>query len=108
VADPGCRDANSGLKAFRASALPQLGFDPDVFRRGHRMLLALAAARGLSIVDVPVRHYDRRTGRSYIRPGREALRTIADLVALRRELRVRRSSRGPGGDRSTAPGATPD
>jgi len=82
-----CRDANSGLKAFRAAALPVLGYDPTGFRRGHRYLIAWAEARGLSVVEVPVRHRPRAAGRSYIRPAREARNTVLDLIAFRRVMR---------------------
>jgi hypothetical protein len=40
------RDANSGLKIFRAASLPALGYDPTGFRRGHRYLVAWAQAAG--------------------------------------------------------------
>ena len=78
------RDANSGLKAIRRDALPALGFDPTGFRRGHRFLLPWAVARGLRVVEVPIRHYPRTGGRSYIRAGREARLTMADLREFRR------------------------
>lgn len=85
------QDANSGLKAFRTDVLPELGYDPTGFHRGHRFLIAWAVAKGLRIVEVPVRHYDRPAGRSYIRAAREARFTIQDLVTFRR--RVKRSAR---------------
>jgi glycosyltransferase involved in cell wall biosynthesis len=80
------RDANSGLKAFRADSLPALGYDPDGFNRGHRFLIAWAVARGLRVVEVPIRHYDRPAGRSYIRAAREARLTLADLITFRRTV----------------------
>ena len=79
-------DANSGLKAFRADALPAMGYDPTGFHRGHRYLIAWAVARDLRVVEVPVRHYDRPAGRSYIRAAREARLTVADLVTFRRRV----------------------
>ncbi len=82
-----CRDANSGLKVFRHSALASLGYDPTGFRRGHRYLIAWAETRGLRVVDVPVRHRPRAAGRSYIRPAREARNTLLDLIAFRRAMR---------------------
>jgi len=82
-----CRDANSGLKAFRTAALPALGYDPSGFRRGHRYLVAWAAARGLRVVEVPIRHRPRAAGRSYIRAAREARFTVLDLMAFRRVVR---------------------
>jgi dolichol-phosphate mannosyltransferase len=82
-----CRDANSGLKAFRAAALPALRYDPTGFRRGHRYLVAWAAARDLRVVEVPIRHRPRAAGRSYIRAAREARYTVLDLIAFRRAMR---------------------
>lgn len=81
------RDANSGLKVFRTGSLPALGYDPTGFRRGHRYLVAWAQARGLRVVDVPIRHRPRAAGSSYIRPAREARRTVLDLIAFRRVVR---------------------
>lgn len=79
-------DANSGLKAFRADALGRLAFDPDGFRRGHRYLIAWASRRGLEVVEVPIRHYPRMAGRSYIRAFREARYTLLDHMAFRRAM----------------------
>ncbi|MGD9696352.1 MAG: glycosyltransferase family 2 protein [Thermoleophilia bacterium] len=81
------RDANSGLKAFRAAALPVMGYDPDGFRRGHRYLVAWAEKRGLHVVEVPIRHRPRTAGSSYIRPLREARNTLLDMIAFRRAIR---------------------
>lgn len=80
------RDANSGLKVLRRDALDRLAFDPSGLRRGHRFLVPWAAARGLRVVEVPVRHYPRSAGSSYIRAGREARLTLLDLLAFRRML----------------------
>lgn len=80
------RDANSGLKLLRRDALDRLGFDPATLRRAHRFLVPWAGARGLRVVEVPVRHYPRSGGRSYIRAGREARLTLLDLLAFRRML----------------------
>lgn len=82
-----CRDANSGLKIFRHASLGALGYDPTSFRRGHRYLVAWAEARGLEVVEVPIRHRPRAAGRSYIRPAREARNTLLDLIAFRRAMR---------------------
>ncbi len=82
------RDANSGLKAIRAAAIPRLGFDPQGMRRGHRFLVAQAVRRGLRVAEVPVRHRDRAGGASYIRPWREARHTVHDLVVFRRRMRA--------------------
>jgi dolichol-phosphate mannosyltransferase len=87
VLDVRCRDANSGLKAFRSGSLSNLGYDPTGFRRGHRYLVAWAEARGLDVVEVPIRHRPRVAGRSYIRPAREARNTLLDLIAFRRAIR---------------------
>lgn len=91
----GVRDANSGLKAFRADALPRMGYDPTGFNRGHRFLIAWAVARGLRVVEVPIRHYDRPAGRSYIKAAREARLTLEDLVTFRRKVRRRGRAAAP-------------
>jgi len=78
------RDANSGIKVLRRDALDRLAYDPALLRRAHRFLVPWADGRGLRVVEVPVRHYPRSGGRSYIRAGREARLTLLDLRDFRR------------------------
>lgn len=89
------RDANSGIKAFRRSALDWMAFDPAGFHRGHRYLLAWAVASGLTIAEVEVRHRDRAAGTSYIRAGREARPTIADALTFHRTVLTGSPGRRP-------------
>jgi dolichol-phosphate mannosyltransferase len=86
VLDGAHADANSGLKVVRRDALDRLAFEPARMRRAHRFLVPWAEARGLRVVEVPVRHYPRVGGRSYIRAAREARLTLRDLAVFRRLL----------------------
>lgn len=89
-------DANSGLKAFSDEAIDRMGYEPSQLNRGHRFLIAWAVASDLEIAEVPVQHFDRPAGRSYIKAFREARLTLADLWTFRRTvLRERRSRRAP-------------
>ena len=54
------RDANSGLKAFRAEALRRIPLEGDA----HRLLIPLVSAAGFRITEIPVRHYARPHGTS--------------------------------------------
>lgn len=84
-------DANSGLKAFTTEAIERMGYDPSRLNRGHRFLIAWAVATDLRIAEVPIEHFDRPAGRSYIKAFREARLTIMDLWTFRRTvLRERR------------------
>lgn len=87
-------DANSGLKMFTADAIERMGYDPSPLRRGHRFLIAWAVATDLEIAEVPIKHFDRPAGRSYIKAFREARLTMLDLWTFRRTVirpRKRRS-----------------
>jgi hypothetical protein len=61
------RDQNSGFKAFKKSAAKNLDFEPDGFLGLHRFILPLASVKGYSITEIPIKHYDRPTGNSYIK-----------------------------------------
>jgi len=53
-------DHNCGFKAYRREALDEL----ELYGELHRFIPALLAARGFSIVEVPVQHRARQFGRS--------------------------------------------
>ena len=61
------RDQNSGFKAFKKIAAKNLDFEPDGFLGLHRFILPLASVKGYSITEIPIKHYDRPTGNSYIK-----------------------------------------
>ena len=60
-------DQNSGFKAFSKEAADNMKFDPDGFLGLHRFILPLAHVNGYSVTEIPISHYDRPTGSSYIK-----------------------------------------
>ncbi len=77
-------DNNSGLKAFKKDAALKLyTLDPKRFYGMHRVLLTLATLSGYKIAEVPVRHYPRKAGESYINPHIIVLKTLHDIIRLR-------------------------
>lgn len=79
-------DANSGLKMFSSESIGKMGYDPSALNRGHRFLIAWAVAMDLDIAEVPIEHFDRPAGRSYIKAFREARLTMLDLWTFRRTV----------------------
>jgi glycosyltransferase involved in cell wall biosynthesis len=70
-------DINCGFKAFRSDVLVRLPLYGDLFR----FIPAFAAADGFRVGEVPVRHHERRYGRS--RYGVERiLRGFFDLLSV--------------------------
>jgi glycosyltransferase involved in cell wall biosynthesis len=70
-------DINCGFKAFRKEVLARLPLHGDLFR----FIPAFAAADGFRVGEVPVRHHERRYGRS--RYGLERiLRGFFDLLSV--------------------------
>jgi len=61
------KDQNSGFKAFRREKAVAMGFDPEGYQGLHRFILPLAALKGMKIAEVPIVHYDRPSGKSYIK-----------------------------------------
>jgi glycosyltransferase involved in cell wall biosynthesis len=61
------KDQNSGFKAFKREVAEKMDFNPDGFLGLHRFILPLARVKGFSITEVPISHYDRPTGNSYIK-----------------------------------------
>ena len=53
-------DISSGWKGFRRQVVREVA----VYGNQHRFLPALAAARGFRVVELPVKHYPRRSGES--------------------------------------------
>ena len=60
-------DQNSGFKAFRREAALRMDFNPDGYLGIHRFILPLAHIKGLSIAEIPIVHYERKEGKSYIK-----------------------------------------
>ncbi len=88
IFDTDLRDHNSGLKAFRKEAALTC-FDPALIekigsnmRRYHRIALVVSLAYGLRVAEIPIRHFSRKSGRSYISPFTTPLPTFADIMRL--------------------------
>jgi len=89
----GIRDHNSGFKAFRKTAYLQIIGALQRLKLGgpHRYFLAAARALDLKIAEVPVRHYARGGGKSYINPVKTPMQTFRDMLKLRLILSWRKS-----------------
>jgi len=61
------KDQNSGFKAFTKEAALKMEFNPDGYLGIHRYILPIAALKDLSIVEIPISHYPREEGKSYIK-----------------------------------------
>lgn len=61
------KDQNSGFKAFTKEGALNMDFNPDGYMGLHRYILPVAALAGLSIVEIPISHYPREEGKSYIK-----------------------------------------
>lgn len=53
-------DHNSGFKAYRSEVLDEL----DLVGEMHRFITVMAHWRGFAVIEIPVRHHPRRSGRS--------------------------------------------
>ena len=81
-------DQNSGFKAFSTKKALAMGFDPEGFLGLHRFILPLAAVKGLSITEVPVSHFDRQRGRSYIRFYTVPFITYRDFMKFKKKYKA--------------------
>lgn len=81
------RDQNSGFKAFRTDAAREMDFNPEGYRGLHRFIMPLARIRGLTIAEIPVSHYHRTTGKSYIKVSTVAFVMLRDYRKFAREHR---------------------
>lgn len=59
-------DMNSGFKAYRTDCVRKLSLYGDL----HRFIPALAHEAGFRVTEIPVRHHQRKFGRSKYGPGR--------------------------------------
>ena len=74
-------DRNSGIKAFKRDVFLSLyQFDHTAFFGMHRVLLTLASEFGYKIIEVPVNHYHRRAGKSYINTHGTIVKTLHDMT----------------------------
>ncbi len=79
------KDQNSGFKAFRREKAVAMGFDPEGYQGLHRFILPLAALKGLKIAEVPIVHYDRPSGRSYIKFYTVPFITLKDFRKFKKD-----------------------
>lgn len=77
------KDQNSGFKAFKRDAAQKMAFNPDGFLGLHRFILPLASIKGNSIVEIPITHYDRPAGSSYIKFYTVPFITLRDLFRFK-------------------------
>ena len=81
---PTARDTNCGFKLFPRAIGQGLGFDGALVSTE---LLVRARIKGFEIVDIPVPHYRRLTGRPTGARPAVVVRAFGELWRLRRELR---------------------
>lgn len=101
------KDQNSGFKAFVRDKALMMGFEPDGYIGLHRYILPLAALNGMKIEEIPIVHYTRPSGRSYIKfytvpfialkDLRRFNREHTDLIRSHRSGKASRSSAGKSG-----------
>ncbi len=79
------KDQNSGFKAFRREKAVTMGFDPEGYRGLHRFILPLASLKRHRIVEVPIVHYARPSGKSYIKFYTVPFITLSDYNKFKRD-----------------------
>jgi glycosyltransferase involved in cell wall biosynthesis len=79
------KDQNSGFKAFDRSKAVRMGFNPEGYRGLHRFILPIAALNGMSIVEIPISHYPRPSGKSYIKFYTVPFITLRDYRRFKNE-----------------------
>jgi glycosyltransferase involved in cell wall biosynthesis len=81
------KDQNSGFKAFRRDKAVAMGFDPEGYRGLHRFILPLASLKGMKIAEIPIAHYARPSGKSYIKFYTVPFITLGDYSKFKRDHR---------------------
>jgi glycosyltransferase involved in cell wall biosynthesis len=79
------KDQNSGFKAFKKEISQKMDFNPEGFLGLHRYILPLAKIKGASIVEIPIEHYDRPTGKSYIKFYTVPFITLRDYFKFKKK-----------------------
>ncbi len=74
------KDQNSGFKAFRRELALRMPFDPRGYKGIHRFILPIAYVTGATITEVPIEHYDRPAGKSYIKTTTVPFIFLSDLL----------------------------
>ncbi|HID72024.1 MAG TPA: glycosyltransferase, partial [Thermoplasmata archaeon] len=79
------KDQNSGFKAFKKEVVKNLGFEPAGYLGLHRFILPLAKIKGYSITEIPISHYPRTSGKSYIKSYTVPFITLRDYLKFVKE-----------------------
>ena len=80
-----------------------MGFDPEGYLGLHRYILPLASLHGMKIEEIPIVHYDRPSGKSYIKFYTVPFIALRDLRRFNREHREQiRSARASRSSASSA------
>jgi len=79
------KDQNSGFKAFRRDKAVAMGFDPEGYKGLHRFILPLASLKGMKIAEIPIVHYARPSGKSYIKFYTVPFITLGDYNKFKRD-----------------------
>ena len=78
-------DQNSGFKAFKKKAALGMNFNPDGYLGLHRFILPLAKINGYSIAEIPISHYPRSAGKTYIKSYTVPIITFLDYIKFKNE-----------------------
>jgi len=73
------RDQNSGFKAFDTKFARKMRFDPTGYHGIHRFILPIAKYDGAKIAEIPISHFDRKAGKSYIKTSTVPFLFLSDL-----------------------------
>ncbi len=84
------RDANSGFKAMKSEAFASI--EPFLRKDYHRYLVSVGGYLGYRILEVPITHFPRSTGRSKYSCPTRIITGFLDMLRVRWLLRGCRSS----------------
>lgn len=91
------KDQNSGFKAFRKEVVKNMGFEPDGYLGLHRYILPLAKIKGYTITEIPIKHYPRVSGKSYIKSYIVPYWALRDYFRFTKQFKADiRKSKGQG------------
>ena len=80
-------DQNSGFKAFDTKKAVKMGFNPEGFLGLHRFILPLARIKGMSVTEIPIKHFDRPEGKSYIKFYTVPFITLRDFRKFKKKYK---------------------
>ncbi len=72
-------DAGCCYRAFKRECVAEVKF----FKGGHRFLPTLIKMEGFSVVEVPISHHRRVSGKTHYGIGNRLFKSFADLLAVR-------------------------